>query len=198
MNEQNANSYDLTQAQQLLNLLVTKQGSPAKEKPEPQASSPNYSSLSALYSPPQARQAEKVDEDKSAAARDEHEPVLEEFSSWEGCLAWCMTSTRAEAAFVVDSQGFVIASRGRVPSQGFEGAGAEMICSIEQLERIAPDAGNILCIDVDYDKRKMVGFVASSESTPPFVVGLVGPEPLRVELKHKMAQHIVNLLPNLD
>jgi hypothetical protein len=139
-----------------------------------------------------------TEEGVPTATTEESGPVLEVFDSWEGCLAWCMNTTRAEAAFVVDSQGFVIASRGRIPSQGFEGAGAEMICSIEQLERIAPDAGNILCIDVDFDRRKIVGFVASSESSPPYVVGLVAPEPLRTETKHRMTRHIVDLLPNLD
>jgi hypothetical protein len=109
-----------------------------------------------------------------------------------------MSATRAEAAFVVDSQGFVIASRGRIPSQGFEGAGAELICSIEQLERIAPDAGRILCLDVDFDKRKIVGFVASSEEIPPYVVGIVSPEPMRVELKSKITQQIMKNLPHLD
>lgn len=198
MNEQSANSYDLIQAQLMLSSLVPKTGKTTKESPVPQVSLHNYSSLSDLYTPPKAQQAGIVEESTAPATSEESEPVLEEFDSWEGCLAWCMNTTRAEAAFVVDSQGFVIASRGRIPSHGFEGAGAEMICSIEQLERIAPDAGNILCLDVDFDKRKIVGFVALSESSPPYVVGLVSPDPLRVEMKHRMTQHIVNLLPNLD
>jgi hypothetical protein len=198
MNEQSANSYDLTQAQLLLNLLAPKQGNNAKEKQAGQVDTPQYSSLSALVPPPQARQAEKTDAGTNEAESDVAEPVHEEFDSWEGCLAWCMASTRAEAAFAVDSQGFVIASRGRIPSQGFEGAGAEMICSIEQLERIAPDAGNILCMDVDFDKRRIVGFVASSETMPTYVVGLVAPEPMTNVMKQKMTQNIVNNLPNLD
>jgi hypothetical protein len=198
MNEQSANSYDLIQAQQLLNLIVSKQGSSAKEIPAPQMDTPKYSSLSAIVPTPRIPQAGKTDEGPSAAESEKDEPVLEDFDSWEGCIAWCMAYTRAEAAFVVDSQGFVIASRGRIPSQGFEGAGAELICSIEQLERIAPDAGTILCMDVDFDKRRIVGFVASSESTPPYVVGLVAPEPLRFDMKQKMIQQIVNNLPNLD
>jgi hypothetical protein len=129
---------------------------------------------------------------------EEPEPVLQKFDSWENLIAWCMSSSRAEAAFVVDSQGFVIASRGRIPSQGFEGAGAELICSIEQLERIAPEAGRILCVDMDFDKRRIVGFVASTDESAPFVVGLVAPEPLRNETKNKITQQIVNNLPNLD
>jgi hypothetical protein len=197
MNEQSANSYDLLQAQQLLNILVPKAGSATKEKPV-HLDAPNYSRLSTGELPQSARQTRTTDVAANVTVAEEPEMAMQNFDSWESCIAWCMSSTRAEAAFVVDSQGFVIASRGRVPSQGFEGAGAELICSIEQLERVAPDAGRILCIDVDFDKRRIIGFVATCEGTPPYVVGLVAPEPLRMEVKHKMVRQILGNLPNLD
>jgi hypothetical protein len=197
MNEQSANSYDLLQAQQLLNILVPKAGSAAKEKPV-QLDTPNYSRLSTGELHRSARQTRPADVVASVPVAEEPEMAMQNFDSWESCIAWCMSSTRAEAAFVVDSQGFVIASRGRVPSQGFEGAGAELICSIEQLERVAPDAGKILCMDVDFDKRRIVGFVAACDGIPPYVVGLVAPEPLRMEMKHKMVRQILGNLRNLD
>jgi hypothetical protein len=197
MKEQSANSYDLLQAQQLLNILVPKTGSAAKEKPV-RLDTPNYSRLSTADLPQSVRQTRTADVAVNVPVAEEPEMAMQNFDSWESCIAWCMSSTRAEAAFVVDSQGFVIASRGRVPSQGFEGAGAELICSIEQLERVDPDAGKILCIDVDFYKRRIVGFVAACEGTPPYVVGLVAPEPLRMEVKHKMARQILGNLPNMD
>jgi hypothetical protein len=197
MNEQSANSYDLLQAQQLLNILVPKAGSATKEKPV-HLDAPNYSRLSTGDLPQVARQTKTADVAVKVTVDAEPEMTPQKFDSWESCIAWCMSSTRAEAAFVVDSQGFVIASRGRVPSQGFEGAGAELICSIEQLERVAPDAGKILCMDVDFDKCRIVGFVAASEGTPPYVVGLVAPEPLRMEVKHMIVRQILGNLLNLD
>jgi hypothetical protein len=197
MKEQSANSYDLLQAQQLLNILVPKPGGAAREKPL-QVDTPIYSRLSAGDLPQRARQSGPTEAAANVTADEEPEMTMQKFDSWESCIAWCMSSTRAEAAFVVDSQGFVIASRGRIPSQGFEGAGAELICSIEQLERIAPDAGKIICIDIDFDKRRIVGFVAASAETPPYVVGLVAPEPIRMEAKNKITQQILENLPNLD
>jgi len=197
MNEQSAHSFDLLQAQKLLNQLVPKQGGTARENVV-HVETPKYSSLSAITLPPKDRQTGMDGEGARGSTSAETEPVMEDFDSWESCIAWSMSMTRAEAAFVVDSQGFVIASRGRVPSQGFEGAGAELICSIEQLERIAPDAGNILCLDVDFDKRRIIGFVASAENIAPYVVGLVAPEPLRTEVKLRVARQIANNLPNLD
>lgn len=197
MKEQNENSYDLLQAQQLLNILIPRPGSAIKEKPV-QLSAPNYSDLSARHLAKRVGPSETADEVLKPKHEEKPEPVLQKFDNWEDCIAWCMSVTRAEAAFVVDSQGFVIASRGRIPSQGFEGAGAELICSIEQLERIAPEAGRILCVDMDFDKRRIAGFVASSDETLHYVVGLVAPEPLYNETKHKISQQIINNLPNLD
>jgi hypothetical protein len=197
MNEQNAHSSDLLQAQKLLNLLIPKQGSSLKES-QAEAEIPKYSSLSSVGFSPKPQQADVSEEIAPLPPKGEAETVMEDFDTWEACIASCMSATRAEAAFVVDSQGFVIASRGRIPSQGFEGAGAELICSIEQIERIAPDAGKILSLDVEFDKRRIVGFVASSEEIPPYVVGLVSPEPVRVELKNRITQQIMQKLPHLD
>jgi hypothetical protein len=197
MNEQSAHSSDLLQAQKLLNMLLPKQGSSAKES-QAEAEIPKYSSLSSVGFAPKPQPAAESEETAPASPTGETEPVMDDFDTWEACIAACMSATRAEAAFVVDSQGFVIASRGRVPSQGFEGAGAELICSIEQIERVAPDAGKILSLDVEFDKRRIVGFVASSEEIPPYVVGLVSPEPLRVEMKSKITQQIMKNLPHLD
>ncbi len=61
-----------------------------------------------------------------------------EIGTWEAFLAWSLELTRAHGGFVVDSQGFVIASRGNVPKDGFEGIGAEL-CSSSS--RSAPPAG---------------------------------------------------------
>ena len=197
MNDQSAHSYDLLQAQILLNRLLPRSAETVREVAK-HPDAPNYSSLSVVSTP--ARDEGRADSEGAPGAANRDEPDLqpENFDSWETCIAWCMSLTRAEAAFVVDPQGFVIASRGRIPSQGFEGAGAELVCSIEQIERVAPDAGKILCIDVDFDKRKIVGFVAASDNATPYVVGLVAPEPLRIEAKQKITQQIVNNLPNLD
>jgi len=51
---------------------------------------------------------------------------------------------------------------------------------------------------VDFDKRRIVGFVAFSEDAPPYVIGLVAPDPLRIEMKHKITQQILQNLPNMD
>lgn len=197
MSDHSANSYDLLQAQQILHILTQKPGTVIKERPN-QISTQSYSNLSASVLPERSRPSTTSDDIGLSTSDEKPDQGSQTFGSWESCIAWCMSLTRAEAAFVVDSQGFIIACRGRIPSHGFEGAGAEMICSIEQLERIAPDAGKLSCIDMEFDKKRLIGVVAVSEGTDFYVVGLVSPEPLSISVKQKMTQQIILNLPNLD
>jgi hypothetical protein len=198
MSDSNATSYDLLQAQQILTLLKKNPCLISKERDSEEATSP-YSKLSRLAPPKQAEPCRTTDTaELILPAEPKSEDIPQTFTSWENCITWCMTLTRAEAAFVVDSQGFIIACRGRIPSQGYEGAGAELICSIEQLERIAPDAGRLSCIDLEFDKKRLVGFVAASDETALYIVGLMEPEVLSSTAKHKVLNQIINNLPTMD
>ena len=58
-----------------------------------------------------------------------------------------------------------------------------MIYAMDQLERIDPEAGNLLWIDLDFNKRRLVGFVTPAEDTAYFIVGLVAPESCQSALK---------------
>jgi hypothetical protein len=197
MKDRSVNSYDLKQAQQILSSLAPIPTS--SRGTEISHETPAYLRLSKESLPqiPAPITVLPADVPKDAPAS----PIdiqPQKFTSWEGCLGWCMGLTRAEAAFVVDSQGFIIASRGRVPGYGFEGTGAEMVCSVEQLERIAPDAGKLLWVDLDYDKRRIVGFVTPQHDSQYYVIGFIAPEPAYHSIKHFLATQIIENLPNMD
>jgi hypothetical protein len=197
MGDSNANSYNLLQTQQLLTTLTKKQCPILKECASATETSP-YVSLA------KHRLARQVESNRIAESavhdvtdqKNEETPPL--FDSWDNCIAWCMTMTRAEAVFAVDSQGFVIACRGRAPSQGYEGAGAELICSIEQLERIAPDAGKLSSVDLEFDKKRLTGFVATQDDKEFYIVGLIAPEALSSQTKQKILHQITDSLPTMD
>lgn len=197
MNADNADSFELGPAARLLQALCGRGVSPGAVDTDPPISV-SYARLAAVAplrprpTPPPAETARPL----PAAAP---EPTLQRLADWDGWLAWCVTLTRAEAAFVVDTQGFVIAHRGRIPAEGFEGAGAELVCSIEQLQRIAPDAGEVCCIDIEFDRRRIVGFVAAAATgAPPYVIGIVAQEPLTAELKRAVTRQLAYSLPELD
>lgn len=175
MKEHSANSYDLKQAQHILvSLFPTAEGLTREELIPDEA--PQYLRLSKDFALRMASRPSPVPVDSPPELPAMSAAHQQQFSSWEECIAWCMTLTRAEAAFVADSQGFIIASRGRVPGQGFEAAGAELICSVEQLERIAPDAGKLLWIDMDFDKCRVVGFITPPVDAEYYVVGMITPD----------------------
>lgn len=197
MKDRSVNSYDLKQAQQILSSLApipTSSQSVAVSQEPPAYVRLTIDSLPRKSSPVSAP---ATDESKGAMT-----PPLDmqpqKFSNWEGCLGWCMGLTKAEAAFVVDSQGFIIASRGRVPGYGFEGTGAEMVCSVDQLERIAPDAGKLFWVDLDFDKRRIVGFVTPQQNSQYYVIGLIAPEQAYHSIKNYITTQIIENLPNLD
>jgi hypothetical protein len=197
MSDHSANLYDLSQAQQILHVLRQNSDTASKEQPV-QINAPAYSTISKSHLLKRNKPGVTAEEISPRQDDEKLEEGPQTFDSWENCIAWCMSYTRSEAAFAVDSQGFVIACRGRIPSHGFEGSGAELICSIEQLERISPDSGRLSCIDMDFDKKRIIGIVAASESSDFFVVGLVSPEPVTTSSKQRIVQQIIRNLPNMD
>lgn len=194
MSDRSVNSYDLNEARLILSALA-----PTPSSSETVAGEPMYVRLAVSASPASgASNQEPVAAVAPADFAEEIDTSSQKFSSWEACLTWCLQAVRAEAAFVVDSQGFIIASRGRVPGQGFEGAGAELVCSVEQLERIEPEAGRLQWVDLDFDKRRIVGFITPSESAEYYAIGLIGPDPGYHAVKQVFARQIIDNLPNLD
>jgi len=196
MIDRNVNLYDLENAQQILAALLPKQrGAVSAEKaqqvndyvpfssrmlPQPQKSSPTPFDPFELEIPP--------DESLIAPTK---------FTAWEDCIAWCMRLMRAEAVFVVDSQGFVIASRGRIPAHGFECTGAELVCSVDQLERIDPEAGKILWVDLDYEKQHLIGFMTPVNDAEYFIVGIVSPDSSYQGKKNMVSQQILASLSDM-
>ncbi len=120
------------------------------------------------------------------------------FDTWETCISWCMETTRSEAAFVVDSQGFIIASRGRIPGRGIECIGAELVCAIELLERMDPDSGSLTWVDLDFDRRRLVGFIAPTGNDEFYIVGLLAPAPAYYNHKQAITSLIIESLPGID
>lgn len=194
MGDSNANSYDLFQAQHILAALIPP-SRPGGERRSRPADDPAYLSLSPAGLVGGGRRQQPARQVEPADRGDDAPPP---FGSWEECIAWCMTLTRSEAVFAVDSQGFVIACRGRAQSQGYEGAGAELICSIDQLERIAPDAGKLFCVDLEFDKKRLAGFVAAVDEREFYIVGLIAPETLTTQVKQRILSQITGSLPGMD
>jgi len=66
------------------------------------------------------------------------------------------------------------------------------------LERIDPDAGKLLWIDLDFNKRQLVGFVTPAENGEYYIVGLVTPDPSYIASKHLISKLIIESLTNMN
>jgi hypothetical protein len=196
MKDRNASSYNLQDAKKILDTLLVKKPKAAQEvKPVAHG----YVRL-AQKAVPRPHPPSEVNSGPAVAEKVPEAPlsVPEKFTSWEDCIAWCMQVARAEAAFVVDSQGFIIAVRGRVPASGFECTGAELVYAMDQLERIDPEAGKLLWIDLDYDKRRVVGFVTPSEGEEFYILGMISPDSSYNAVKNVMARQIIDSMETMN
>lgn len=197
MTDRNVNSYDLQEAKEILAVLLPKNRD-AGRKVETRETAGYVRLASKASSRAQAPLPAAPVSDSQEQVSETPLPTPEKFTTWEDCIAWCMQAMRAEAAFVVDSQGFIIATRGRIPSHGFECTGAELVYSMDQLERIDPEAGKLFWIDLDFDKHRLVGFVTPSEDMEYFIIGLVEPDPSYNSLKHTISRQIIESLPTMN
>lgn len=120
-----------------------------------------------------------------------------DMDTWETLLAWSLEMCQARSAFVVDSEGFVIGSRGNVPEDAFEGTGAELCYAMEMLDRVDPEAGPLRAVDLHFAGRNLVALCAEEESCGRFVIGFVGSQPLSSQVRDAIVTQLAHSLPDL-
>ncbi len=119
-------------------------------------------------------------------------------SDWNELMGWCMAQPSAEAAFVVDGHGFLIAST-EDEAGALEGLGAELCYSMEQLQRINAGEQPLLSVSLKFMGRAFFAVrVRSGQSDDIFVVGVVSKEALprrsQRALMTLVEQNLANLL----
>jgi hypothetical protein len=127
---------------------------------------------------------------------DLHAPPLD-LESWEVFLAWGLELCRARAGFVVDSQGFVVATRGNVPADQFSGLGAELAYAMEQLDRIDVEAGSLMSIELQFASRRLMAVRLAKEGVGSIVIGFVGSRPLADDVREGLVRQATYSLDRL-
>jgi hypothetical protein len=146
--------------------------------------------------PPRSIELEEPGRDEAGERLQSAPAVPLDMDSWEVLLAWGLELCQARAAFVVDPQGFVIASRGNVPADGFDGTGAELAYGMEQLDRVDPEAGALHGIELQFEGRKVFA-VRGEAASGLYVLGFVGSRTLPEELKSALHRQLVYSLHTL-
>jgi hypothetical protein len=120
---------------------------------------------------------------------------LDALDTWDKLLAWSSDIGRASAAFVVDSQGFVVATRGDAASNGFVGVGADLCYAIEQLDRIEPEAGNLRSVDIEFSGQRMTALKVDNDEGQMVIISFVAPIPMSDDIKRAIHTQAEATLP---
>jgi hypothetical protein len=126
------------------------------------------------------------------------ETSLEPAHSWEKLVAWCMVVANMEVAFAVDSQGFIIASVGTPPHEGFEGLGAEICYLMEEMERIDPAAGSLLWTVLQCAQHFLIGYKVVSEKIGTYYLGMLGSRPVPLQIRKTIQMQVLQSLEVLQ
>jgi len=111
-------------------------------------------------------------------------PVPMEFVTWRDMLGWCREAADARAAFILDVDGFVVANMGEEPVNGFDGMGAELVYSMDHLDRVDAHAGTIISVDLQFKDRSVYGFRIRINEAVQLVMGLICDGELRTDIKN--------------
>jgi len=99
-------------------------------------------------------------------------PMPPSTGTWESLLGWCRTTLGAEAAFVIDELGLLIANAGRIPDEEAQAMGARLVVALEQadeLEQTAP----VRALAIELTARYLTGFRLRMERGSLLAVGMV-------------------------
>lgn len=103
-------------------------------------------------------------------------------------LDWCVSSLDADAAFIVDERGLVIAAAGLLDASSVEETGARLIVTFEQGDQMLRSHGQALSVTVELESGCLVGMrVPVRDDEGALIVGIVGPLPLTHEARRKIA-----------
>lgn len=134
---------------------------------------------------------------RSAAPESAAPAGTERFTTWDDILDWSASQTGATAAFVVDPQGFVIGSRGAVPDDGFEGAGAELSHVMGQADGMNPEHGALRSIRLEFPDRVLVGLRTEADEASGFVLAFLDPAHLTPAVGGAILRVLERSLPDL-
>ncbi len=124
-------------------------------------------------------------------------PELLELRTWEEFLTWSLEETRATAGFVVDAQGFVLASRGPAPGDGFEGIGALLLAGMDQLDTVDPAAGRARLLELQLEHGFLVGVRADAGELGRMLIGFQGARWLTDDVRDRLVRQLQHSVDRL-
>lgn len=107
---------------------------------------------------------------------------------WNEMLDRCNRESGSEVAFVMDSQGLVVASRGAMDSSLIEGIGARLLIAFEQADQMSELGGGSQSIAIEIGKRWLTGFRVRRGEAQVLTVGVLGPRVVSRDTREALEQ----------
>lgn len=128
-------------------------------------------------------------------------PLLPPFGArrWDLLTAWLRESADGRVAFVMDSQGLLMALDGPLEVPEVENAGARLGLALFHVGKMFSEAPQGIRIDVSVGDLHLTGFELHEPGGSQFTVGILGPEPIsprRCETLRRQAE--AALAPELE
>jgi len=116
---------------------------------------------------------------------------------WHDFLDTCICSCGAETAFVTDSEGLVVASRGRLHSGEMEGIGTRLSIAFQQADRMEIAAGDSRSVMIEFDHLWLSGVGFRSENQPSFTIGILGKDAVPASMRNEIRETLESLIVGL-
>jgi hypothetical protein len=116
--------------------------------------------------------------------------------SWRELLRWCCQAASGTNAFVVDSQGFVVAHEGTRPFVDIEDLGSQLVVTIgraDQTEVVGP----ALSLHLEYPTLRVTATRLSVSMREPLLLVLETQSPLSPALQQFICEQVTATLPRL-
>jgi hypothetical protein len=92
-------------------------------------------------------------------------------------LSWCRTALGADAAFIVDARGLLVANSGSLADEEAEAMGARLSVALQQADELEPGKP-IQNLAIDLTARYLTGFRLQTARAQLLSVGLISARPL--------------------
>jgi len=195
MNDSKENSFDIQQAKALSHKLDQRRGEAFRARRIDSA--PKYTRFT-LH-----RKLDQTQQESTVSPTPPKEPPLrvpsaDEFDNIEAFLKWCHSVSKADIAFVVDAEGFVLSRYGLNSEEKSEGTGAELSYAIDQLDRISDEDTKLLSICLEYNTKHLYGFRVYGEHQERFILGISSDSPVDASVKEALAKISSAMVPMLS
>jgi hypothetical protein len=112
---------------------------------------------------PAAGPAASVTDSRTPAPLPARVPPLPAATTFEARTAWCREALGADAVFLLDERGLLVASAGSVPSAEGEGIGARRVFCFEQTDAMRRGTDRTRSISVEFGSGFLTGWRFPSE-----------------------------------